>query len=82
MMPLRAVLAITEYIDDEINKEMYSIPHLQQQLILLYARYDMQDIEETQFLEQETELLRRLEVAKEREWEEILAEEDEQDEQD
>ena len=71
--PIKAVLILTEKIKQEVDKEMFSIQHIQQQLILLYTRYEMKEIGEDDFAKQEEELLNRLEAAQIREWEQLLS---------
>lgn len=78
--PMRAIFALAEKIQQEVDKEMYSVPYIQQQLILLYTRYEMQEMGEDDFVKQEEELLNRLEAAQIREWEHILGSEETENE--
>lgn len=70
-IPLRTVMVLTEKIREEVDKEIYSVPYIQQQLLLLYTRYEIQEVGEDEFVKREEELLSRLESAKELEWEQL-----------
>jgi hypothetical protein len=75
-IPLRGVITLAEKIREEVDKELYSVSYIQQQLVLLNTLYEMGELEESLFLMQEEEVLYRLELAKEREWELLLSDED------
>ena len=66
-IPIRTLIQIGEKIQEEVDKELYHIPTLQQQLIQLHMMYEMQEIDEELYQAKEEELLKRYKIAKERE---------------
>jgi len=66
-LPIRSILKLGEKIQDEVEHELYDIPHIQQQLIQLHALYEMEEIDEKTYERREQELLRRYKIAKDRE---------------
>lgn len=66
-IPIRTLIQIGEKIQEEVDKEFYHIPTLQQQLIQLHMMYEMQEIDEELYQAKEEELLKRYKIAKERE---------------
>lgn len=66
-MPIRSLLKLGEKIQEEVDHELYDIPHIQQQLIQLHTLYEMGEIDEETYEEREQELLTRYKIAKERE---------------
>ncbi|WP_139487943.1 gas vesicle protein GvpG [Brevibacillus dissolubilis] len=74
--PIRALILLGEKVEEEVNRELYDIPHLQQQLISLHMMFEMEEIDEETYLRKETELLTRFQIAKQREWEAMRGDED------
>ena len=66
-IPIRTLIQIGEKIQEEVDKELYHIPTIQQQLIQLHMMYEMQEIDEESYQAKEEELLTRYKIAKERE---------------
>lgn len=66
-LPIRSLLKLGEKIQEEVEHELYDIPHLQQQLVQLHTLYEMEEIDEETYVEREQELLTRYKIAKERE---------------
>ncbi|WP_371933425.1 gas vesicle protein GvpG [Halobacillus litoralis] len=54
---------------EEVDKEMYDLEHIQKKLIQLQMMYELEEISEEHYEEQEEELLIRYEVAKKMEME-------------
>ncbi|MEH6905357.1 gas vesicle protein GvpG [Neobacillus drentensis] len=71
-LPIRSLLKLGEKIQEEVDQELYDIPYLQQQLIELHMMFEMEEIDEITYFEQEQELIRRYKIAKEREQNEFL----------
>lgn len=68
-MPIKAVIKIAEKVKEEADKELYDLPTIQQKLIQLQMMYELEEVSEEVYKEQEEELLARYEVAKQREME-------------
>lgn len=66
-LPIRSLIKLGEKIQEEVDQEMYNLPYLQQQLVELHMMYELGEIDEETYEEQEKELLRRYKIAKERE---------------
>ncbi|MEO2075604.1 MAG: gas vesicle protein GvpG [Bacillus sp. (in: firmicutes)] len=66
-MPIRSLIKLGEKIQEEVDQELYDLPHLQQQLVDLHLLFELEEIDEESYLEQEQELLRRYKIAKDRE---------------
>jgi hypothetical protein len=66
-LPIRSIINLAEKIQDEVDKELYDLSYIQQQLIELHMMYDMEEIDEEDYQEREQELLNRYKIAKERE---------------
>lgn len=66
-LPLKAIIKIGEKVQEEVDKELYDIPYLQQQLIQLHTMYELQEIDSDFYKQKEEELLTRYKLAKERE---------------
>ncbi|AZB44157.1 gas vesicle protein GvpG [Bacillus sp. FJAT-42376] len=62
--PLNLVVKVGEKIKEEADKELYDIPTIQQKLIQLQMMYELDEIEEQAYKEQEEQLLMRYETAK------------------
>lgn len=65
-LPVRALILIGEKVKEEVDHELYDISFLHQQLLQLYMDHEMHEIPEDIFVQKERELLRRLQLAKER----------------
>ncbi|MBS2970244.1 gas vesicle protein GvpG [Metabacillus sp. KIGAM252] len=68
--PMNLVVKVGEKIKEEADKELYDIPTIQQKLIQLQMMYELEEIEEQAYKEQEEQLLMRYETAKRLEMEE------------
>ncbi|PLS07159.1 gas vesicle protein GvpG [Neobacillus cucumis] len=66
-LPIRSLIKLGEKIQEEVDQEMYNLPYLQQQLVELHMMYELGEIDEETYEEQEKELLRRYKIAKESE---------------
>ncbi|MEH7177679.1 gas vesicle protein GvpG [Neobacillus vireti] len=66
-LPITALLKLGEKIQEEADQELYNLTYIQQQLIELHMMFDMEEIDEQTYAEQEEELLYRYKIAKERE---------------
>jgi len=71
-LPIRSIIKLGEKIQEEIDQELYNLPLLQQQLVELHMMYELGEIDDETYDEQEEELLRRYKIAKEREHNERL----------
>ncbi|WP_404455763.1 gas vesicle protein GvpG [Virgibacillus necropolis] len=65
--PLNLVVKIGEKVQEEVDKEFYDLEHIQKKLIHLQMMYELEEIREEAYKEQEDELLVRYEIAKKRE---------------
>ncbi|MDN4524943.1 gas vesicle protein GvpG [Fictibacillus fluitans] len=66
-LPIRSIIKLGEKIQEEVDEELYSIPHIQQQLVQLHTMFEMEQMDEESYLAREQELLDRYRIAKERE---------------
>ncbi|MDX2127595.1 MAG: gas vesicle protein GvpG [Chloroherpetonaceae bacterium] len=64
LSPIYAVVAIAETIDDQIKKERADVAKIQAKLMEIQFKFEMDELEESDFLRQEQELLRQLEEAR------------------
>lgn len=71
-LPIRSIIKLGEKIQEEVDQELYNLPLLQQQLVELHMMYELGEIDDETYDEQEEELLRRYKIAKEREQNERL----------
>ncbi|RHW33214.1 gas vesicle protein GvpG [Lysinibacillus yapensis] len=72
--PINLVIKIAEKVKEEADREFYDLPTIQQKLIQLQMMYELGDIPEKVFKQQEEELIIRYETAKRLEmeqWEEM-----------
>ncbi len=72
--PINLVIKIAEKVKEEADKEYYDLPTIQQKLIQLQMMYELGDIPEKAYKQQEEELIIRYETAKRLEmeqWEEM-----------
>ncbi|RDY71569.1 gas vesicle protein GvpG [Halobacillus trueperi] len=67
--PIHLIKKVGEHVKEEVDKEMYDLEHIQKKLIQLQMMYELEEISEEHYEEQEEELLIRYEVAKKREME-------------
>ena len=58
--PGRGLLFVLEKIKEQVDAEMLDEDLIQDELVALSLRYDLGEIEETGYLEQETALLERI----------------------
>jgi hypothetical protein len=68
--PLNLVIKVGEKVKEEVDQELYDLSHIQQKLIQLQMMYELDEISEKAYKEQEEVLLARYEIAKEREMQE------------
>lgn len=67
--PIHLIKKVGEHVKEEVDKEMYDLEHIQKKLIQLQMMYELEEISEEHYEEQEEELLIRYEVAKKLEME-------------
>jgi hypothetical protein len=70
-LPIRSLIKLGQKIQEEVDQELYNIPHIQQQLMELHTLYEMGEISEEAYAEQEQDLLNRYKIAKEKEKNEL-----------
>ncbi|KOO41922.1 gas vesicle protein GvpG [Priestia koreensis] len=68
--PLNVVIKVGQKIKEEVDQQLYDLPTIQKKLVQLQMMYELDEIPEEAFKEQEAELLLRYEEAKRRELEE------------
>jgi len=73
-LPIRSLIKLGEKIQEEVDQELYDIPYLQQQLVELHMMFEMGELDENTYVEQEQILLTRYKIAKEREQNELIDE--------
>lgn len=73
-LPIRSLIKLGEKIQEEVDQELYDIPYLQQQLVELHMMFEMGELDENTYMEQEQILLTRYKIAKEREQNELIDE--------
>ncbi|MCF6410787.1 gas vesicle protein GvpG [Pseudalkalibacillus salsuginis] len=72
--PMNLVIKVGEKVKEEVDKELYDLPTIQQKLIQLQMMYELEEIPEDVYKMKEEELLNRYEIAKQKEieqWEEL-----------
>ncbi|WP_339227022.1 gas vesicle protein GvpG [Oceanobacillus sp. FSL K6-2867] len=69
--PINLIVKIGEKVQEEVEKELYDLEHIQKKLIHLQMMYELEEIDEASYKQSETELLVRYEIAKKREMEQI-----------
>ncbi|SDX95993.1 MULTISPECIES: gas vesicle protein GvpG [Salimicrobium] len=69
--PLNLVVKVGEKVKEEVDKELYDLETIQQKLVQLQMMYELGEVDEKVFEEQEAVLLERYEQAKRMELEEI-----------
>ena len=65
--PIRSLIKLGGKIKEEVDQELYNIPHIQQKLMELHTLYEMGEIDDEAYTEREQDLLNRYKIAKERE---------------
>ncbi|MFZ4450753.1 gas vesicle protein GvpG [Salibacterium aidingense] len=65
--PASLLMTVGDKVKEEVDKEYYDLEFIQQKLSNLQMMYEMEEISEELFLEQEEILLARYRQAKERE---------------
>ena len=70
-LPIRSLIKLGQKIQEEVDQELYNIPYIQQQLMELHTIYEMGEISEEAYAEQEQDLLNRYKIAKEKEKNEL-----------
>lgn len=75
-LPIKSLIKLGEKIQEEADFELYNVQHIQQQLIQLHGMYEMEEIDEEAYIQKEQELLTRYKIAKEREKNRLLNEQD------
>ena len=69
--PINLIEKIGEKVQEEVEKELYDLEHIQKKLIHLQMMYELEEIDEDSYKQSEKELLIRYEIAKKREMEQI-----------
>lgn len=72
--PINLVVKVGEKVKEEVDKEMYDLDTIQKKLIHLQMMYELEEVSEEVYKEQESELLARYETAKRLEmekWEDL-----------
>ncbi|MCP3026944.1 gas vesicle protein GvpG [Halobacillus sp. A5] len=72
--PIDLLIKVGEHVKEEVDKEYYDLEHIQQKLIHLQMMYELDEVSEEVYKEQEEELLQRYETAKRLEmeqWDEL-----------
>ncbi|MBR3119897.1 gas vesicle protein GvpG [Oceanobacillus profundus] len=69
--PINLIVKIGEKVQEEVEKELYDLEHIQKKLIHLQMMYELEEIDEDSYKQSEKELLIRYEIAKKREMEQI-----------
>ncbi|MYL20907.1 gas vesicle protein GvpG [Halobacillus litoralis] len=72
--PINLIKKVGEHVKEEVDKEWYDLEHIQKKIIQLQMMYELEEISEEAFEQQEEELMLRYEMAKKREmeqWEEM-----------
>ncbi|WP_173918090.1 gas vesicle protein GvpG [Halobacillus sp. Marseille-Q1614] len=62
--PISLLKKVGEHVKEEVDKEYYDLEHIQQKLIHLQMMYELEEVSEEVYKEQEEELLQRYETAK------------------
>ncbi|WP_101841867.1 gas vesicle protein GvpG [Halobacillus sp. Marseille-P3879] len=62
--PIDLLIKVGEHVKEEVDKEYYDLEHIQQKLIHLQMMYELEEVSEEVYKEQEEELLQRYETAK------------------
>ncbi|MFD2627986.1 gas vesicle protein GvpG [Oceanobacillus kapialis] len=77
---IKTIIGIARKVQEEVDKELYDLPTIQQKLIQLQMMYELEEIPEEAYKAQEAELLARYEIAKMKEmeqWEALTTQKDE-----
>ncbi|MBP1948818.1 gas vesicle protein GvpG [Virgibacillus litoralis] len=65
--PINLVVKIGEKVQEEVDKELYDLEHIQKKLAHLEMMYELNEITDEMYKEQENDLMNRYEIAKKRE---------------
>lgn len=66
LLPFSALKGIAEAIDEQIQKETSDVGKIQEKLMELQFKFEMDEIDEAEYARREAELLRQLERARKR----------------
>ncbi len=66
LLPFSALKGIAEAIDQQIQKETSDADKIQEKLMELQFKFEMDEIDEQEYIRQEAELLAQLEQARKR----------------
>lgn len=69
--PINLIVKIGEKVQEEMDKELYDLEHIQKKLVHLQMMYELEEIDEASYKQSEAELFIRYEIAKKREMEQI-----------
>lgn len=64
LLPFRALKGIAEAIDEQVRKETSDVAKIQEQLMELQFKFEMDEIDEAEYTRREAELLQALERAR------------------
>ncbi|MDW8464712.1 MAG: gas vesicle protein GvpG [Chloroherpetonaceae bacterium] len=62
--PFRALKGIADAIDEQVRKETSDVAKIQEKLMELQFKFEMDEIDEAEYTRREAELLRELERAR------------------
>lgn len=66
LSPIKGLYSLCKVIDDRINEELYNPEKIQDELMKLQLRFEMEEISEEEYDQKEEELLDRLAESKKR----------------
>lgn len=78
-LPFHAIIKLGEKIQEEADRELYDLGLIQKQLLQLELLYELEEISSEAYELKEADLLRRYEIAKERELSALLQSEEKED---
>ncbi|MCS7211461.1 MAG: gas vesicle protein GvpG [Chloroherpetonaceae bacterium] len=64
LLPFRALKGIADAIDEQVRKETSDVAKIQEKLMELQFKFEMDEIDEAEYTRREAELLRELERAR------------------
>ncbi|MCS7013835.1 MAG: gas vesicle protein GvpG [Chloroherpetonaceae bacterium] len=64
LLPFRALKGIADAIDEQVRKETSNVAKIQEKLMELQFKFEMDEIDEAEYTRREAELLRELERAR------------------
>ncbi|MUV37888.1 hypothetical protein JNUCC1_01694 [Lentibacillus sp. JNUCC-1] len=80
--PMHLVKKVGEKVQEEADQELYDLNTIQRKLVELQTMYELGEVSEQAYEQQEAELMDRYEIAKQKEleqWEELTKQKDEDD---